>query len=61
MAVLTGGVRRCQFARSSCSAASVQTDCNDWHPRSTQTSCGETIYVMRHAGAIPAASLSLCT
>jgi len=38
MAVLTEGVRRCQSATSSRSAASVQTYCNHWHPWSAQVS-----------------------
>jgi hypothetical protein len=59
MATLTEGDRRCQFATSSRSAASVQTWCNHWHPCSTQVSCGETICGFLDAGAIPAASI-LC-
>jgi len=57
MAALTEGVRRCQFATSSRSAASVQTYCNHWHPCWTQVSFCETTCESWDAGAIPAASI----
>jgi hypothetical protein len=55
---LTSGDRRCQVVTSSCSAASVQTVCNHWHPCSTQVACGGTTCGIWEAGAIPAASTS---
>ncbi len=58
MVVLTEGVRKCQFATSSRSAASVQTNCNHWHPWSAQVSFRETTCGIWDAGAIPAASIS---
>jgi hypothetical protein len=58
MASLTEGVRRCQFATTSWSAASVQTYRNHSHPCSTQLSCGETTCEIWDAGAIPATSIT---
>jgi hypothetical protein len=41
MAVLTEGVRRCQFATSSRSAASSQTECRQGDEQLAQLSCSE--------------------
>jgi hypothetical protein len=56
IANLAKGVRRYHLATSSCSAASLQTECNHWHPRSTQLSYSKTSCGITAAGAIPAAS-----